>query len=228
MRPRIVLLALGVLAVSLTAGLTHRQHRQIDGLRLEIENLSKLATELTNAITAAASQPVSVGNTSHPSLELLRLRNQVGQLERRKRELAGAPAEQHRLQVQLANRATTNANSGRLPVGYIRRAEAQNVGRATPEAALETFMWAIEHRDVETLMQCIDPKHREDIEKSLKQAGSDDDFFKGADGLVGGLIKEREVQSDGSVVLKLQINPQADDTENIRFRLVDGRWCFGP
>lgn len=230
MNRRLTLAALGLIGVIVTVALTQRQQQELGALQQQILTLSTRAGELTNAPSATmpmnAPEPVVVA--SGPSLELLRLRSQVGQLERRKRELAGASVEQQRLQAQLTNRAPAEAADVRLPPGYIRRAAARNIGQATPDAALETFMWAVHHRDLSVLMQCFDPKHREDIEKSLKQAGSEDGFFKGADGLVGGLITTRETQADGSVVLKLQVNPQSADTENMRFRLVDGRWCLGP
>jgi hypothetical protein len=230
MKRRLILAAFGLVGVIVTVALTQRQHQELGALQQQILTLSARAGELTNSpsATVPTNPPEPVVVASGPSLELLRLRSQVGQLERRKRELAGAAGEQQRLQAQLTNRAAGEATAVRLPPGYIRRAAAQNVGHATPDAALETFMWAIEHRDLSTLMQCIDPKHREDIEKSLKQAGSEDDFFKGADGLVGGLITARETQEDGSVVLKVQMNPLTDDTQNMHFRLVDGRWCLGP
>lgn len=226
MKLRPILFVLGLVGLLFTLALTYRQQQRLGTLRQQIRDLSVHATDLTNS-AGASPLIVPASNTDSinpPSLELLTLRGQVGQLERQKRELAGASVEQHRLLAQLTNRATTEVTSVRLSPGYIRRSQARNIGQATPEAALETFMWAIEHRDLSTLMQCIDPKHRQDIEDSLKQADSDHGFFKGVEGLVGGLIMARKPQANGSVVLQLRVDPHGDDAENIQFRLVDGQW----
>ena len=100
-----------------------------------------------------ASQPVVVTTHSEPSLEVLRLRSQVGQLERRKRELAAVTEESKRLQAQLSTKATNVTSGVALPAGYIRKSEAKYAGFGSPEDSLQSFLWAIEHRDLRTLMQ---------------------------------------------------------------------------
>jgi hypothetical protein len=88
--------------------------------------------------------------------ELLRLRNEISQLNRRKKELANISAENSRLKAALQ---TKSAASKGVP-GYIRRSEAVMAGFARPEDTLQTFLWAVRNGDTNTLFQTFTPQLR--------------------------------------------------------------------
>src|SRR5207249_1979942 len=103
--------------------------------------------------------------------------NQVAQLIRRQRELANVPVENERLQTRIPS-ARTNAAKP-LPPGYIRAGEARNLGYASPEAALETLLWAIRNRDFPTVVASFSPEAARELEQEMKRkADSTEEFFK--------------------------------------------------
>ena len=226
MKPRLLLILLSVGLLITTMAMVGKQRQQLGDLHQQAQALQTRIAGLTNAPEekVETSQPPATVQAG-PSLELLRLRNQVGQLERRKRELAGLTAENQKLQVQLAAKATNSPGGGvALPSGYIRRANAKNVGFGSPEDALQSFLWAIEHRDLPTLLQVFEPSQAEQIAAELKRSGSSEDFFKDAGVVPGLLITERQSKEDGSVDLTVRIDPTDDSTQRMRFKQFDGQW----
>lgn len=225
MKPRLgfAILSIGLLVV--TVAMVGRQRQQLGALRQQAQELQAHVTALINA-PAAESAPAIASHPQHsPSLELLRLRGQVGQLERRKRELAGLPAENQKLQTELAAKATTGS-AGAVPLlkGYIRRDAAKNVGFNSPEDSVQTLFWAIEHQDVPTFLQFFEPEEAKRTAAQLEQRGSED-FFKEAQFMPGFLILGRETKDDGSVELTVQFNPTDSEAEIYpRFKLFDGQW----
>jgi hypothetical protein len=61
--------------------------------------------------------------------------------------------------------------NGRFPAGFRRRQDARAVGGATPEAALETFYYSLEHQDTNLFLQSLEPKDRERMEAQLASVG---------------------------------------------------------
>ena len=44
-----------------------------------------------------------------------------------------------------------------LPPGYIRKSEARMVGYSTPDDTLQSFLWAIQNRDLTNVLQALAP-----------------------------------------------------------------------
>lgn len=225
MKPRLgfVILSVGLLVVTVT--MASKQRQQLGALRQETQELQARVTALTNASTAESVPAIASHPQHSPSLELLRLRGQVGQLERRKWELAGLPAENQKLQTELAARATAgSAGAVPFPKGYIRRAAAKNVGFSSPEDSMQTLFWAIEHQDVPTLLQFFAPEEAKLLAIQLERGGAED-LFKKAQLMPGFLFLGRETKSDDSVELILQFDPTDSEIKTRpRFKLFDGQW----
>lgn len=224
LRPLILVLSLGLLAVMLA--MVGSRHQQLSGLRSHARELQSSTEALANVTPAGqeASKPV-VAEYSSPSLELLRLRSQVGQLERRRRELAVVPGENKRLQAQLAAKATNGTGGVALPAGYMRKSEARSVGFGSPEDSVQSFLWAIEHRDMAILLQFFGPDQARQMAAEVEKRGSAEDFFKEAGNLPGMLIAGRETKADGTVELKVQMIPNDEaTTQKARFQQFDGQW----
>ena len=89
------------------------QRSQLAGLRAEQQQL--LAARANNTVSPGTAEAADASSgASPPALvatpELLRLRNDVTQLTERRRELAGARAENERLRAQLASRGTNGSS----------------------------------------------------------------------------------------------------------------------
>ncbi len=136
-------------------------------------------------------------------IELMQLRSQVTDLRSRKRALAPVLSEVVALQARLA--AVSNYAVGRLPAGYLRRGDARNAGRATPEAAMETFLWAVEQRDAGQLLASIPSGDRPLMERQLEHLGTEP-FFKQLP-LPGYRILLRESRGTNRVELTLESVP---------------------
>ena len=224
-RPLLIVLCIGLLIA--TVAMVGRQRQQLNELRAQAQDLQSRSEALTNASPeqVETSQAVVAAAHSGPSLELLRLRSQAGQLQRRKLELAGLVLENQKLKEQVAARATNAPGMVALPKGYMRRAEAKFAGYGTPEDSLQSFMWAIEHRDLPALMRFCGPEQASQITARLEQRGSEDEFFKEAGIIPGFRIMGRETKEDGSVELKVQIDPTDDvSIQKIKFKQFDGAW----
>jgi hypothetical protein len=110
------------------------------------------ATETTNA---ALEQEI-ISLREHTK-DLARLRNEVGRLRTTRTELAAARTESARLLQAKENAAVPRS----APQGFTSRQQLANVGFATPEAALQTFFWALVHGDIEYAMQAMSPNSSE-------------------------------------------------------------------
>lgn len=227
MKPRVLIIVFSIAVLVVTVAMVGRQRQQLSELRHQAQELQARMEALPNATPAEteASQPVVVTTHSGPSLEVLRLRSQVGQLERRKRELAAVTEESKRLQAQLSTKATNVTSGVALPAGYIRKSEAKYAGFGSPEDSLQSFLWAIEHRDLRTLMQFPGPEQAKLLAAEIEKRGSTEDFFKEASGLPGLLIVGREAKEDGTIELTVRIDPGEEaSAQKMPFKQFNGQW----
>jgi hypothetical protein len=225
MKTRLLFTLLGLGLLLATVGMVGKQRQQLGELRNQAQELQSRAVALTNEARAEAESPVAAATQTSPSLELLRLRSQVGQLELRKRELTSVTEENKRLQTQLATKPTGGTGGVPLPAGYIRKSEAKLVGFGTPEDAVQSSLWAIEHRDLPTFLKFFSPEQAKQIAAEVERRGSTEEFFKAAGITPGLLITGREQKDDGTIVLTVQIAPN-DESSNLKmpFKQIDGQW----
>jgi len=205
------------------------QRNQLAGLRADQQQL--LAQAAANSAEpplpsqpggAASETPVS---TSAVTPELLRLRSEVTRLTERRRELTGVRAENERLRAQLASRGTNGPAGVQLPPGYMRKSEAKMVGYSTPDATLQSLLWAVQSRDLTNVLQAFAPERAEELRA---QAGdsrqSVEEFFSKAAALVGmRMVKQEQQASDGSVAVEVEVLPGMPP-ERISFRQINGQW----
>ena len=157
------------------------------------------------------------------SSELLRLRNQVNQLTKRQRELGGERKENAQLKAQLVSRTNSPAGAA-LPQGYIRKSQARMVGYSSPANTLESLLWAIQSKNLESIMQAFTPENAARITDELKRSGkSEAEFFQKADELPGLNILRQESLPDGTIALEVEIVPGLDAHKFV-LRQVAGEW----
>ncbi len=136
-------------------------------------------------------------------LELMRLRSQVTDLRERQRKQFGLTNELGQLQAQWAT--VTNLASGLLPAGWVRRKDARLAGFASPQAAFESFLWAVERRDTNALRQAVSRDTWEAVQEQLNAAN--DSFWREAEHLPGFLFRSASTQPDGRVRLLIDVAP---------------------
>lgn len=207
------------------------QRTQLASLRAEQQRLiAQMASRADRSASpgtavVADARPAPPPPTLAVTPELLRLRSEVTRLTERRRELAGARAENERLRAELAGRSTNGPAGFQLPPGYVRRSEARMVGYNTPDDTLQSLLWAIQNRDLTNALQAFAPERAENLRaKAGESPESIEDFFSEAAGLVGVRIVGREQDaSDGSITVQVEVVP-GESGPRITFRQINGQW----
>ena len=222
-RIALIVLSLGACSAMMFAVLT--QQNQLTELRTEQSRVLERQTTAENEAVVPPTSGQSVAQKSHsPSMELLKLRGEVGRLSSRKRELAGAAAERVQHQRQTTTRQTNAPGVFKLPPCYIKRSEAKFLGYNAPEETIQSFLWAIQNRDAAKFLESLSPDQAKQFEISMESRESTEEFFKEANSLPGMHIIGREAGENGEIVLKVEIMPGDEPQPKIRFRQIGGQW----
>jgi hypothetical protein len=154
--------------------------------------------------------------------ELPRLRNEVSLLRGTRTNLSSAQAEAARLL-----EANKSASAPALPpAGFISRQQLANAGFATPEAAVQTFFWAMNEGDVSAILRVVLPaeslnkltpeqriKVAEDFKREQSTMAHFNDFG----------IRQREDLSEDKVVLHVG-SSLSTNTIPMPLKRINGEW----
>ena len=163
-------------------------------------------------------------------MELLKLRNQITELTRKRNELTNVEPEHLHLIAEIEARRTNNAAS-RFPVppGYIRRSEARWMGTGTPRDTMESFLWTVENRNFERLLQVLS----KDAIASLRQHGAArapdehaeaERLFESYSRMPGMRIVGKQDFGDDEAHLRLDFLPGMMPPQSVVLHRVNGQW----
>jgi hypothetical protein len=191
-----------------------------DQLEAPVESSVRAPTNRTNQ--GAENTPLSESELR----QLMRQRNELAQLQRRLRELAGVQSEHAALQARLQTSGTTNPPGEKVPMppGYIRRRDAQFVGLATPEASLESFLYAIDKRDTNLLLSVVGGNMGTQMKAQIER-GEVEKMWAQIRFLPGARITRTNRVSAGEVEVQVEFMPGADDS--LKFTFTDSGWKLG-
>jgi hypothetical protein len=239
-KPFAVILALGLVV------LLAIQHQTLRRLRAENQQLSADQVEAAQL----KEDPVRTENWQDSSSEIKSLRaenHDLPKLRNEVRELREQIKELERLQAENARLRSASQRQGEqtapLPpflanVPILSKASLTNAGFATPEAAAQTYFWAIREANQQAWLICLSPK----LAQSLCGDGIND-LFKG-------LLKQnasvtgygfRDKQAEGADYVRLMVFGMLDVSSSIvtsgngqaqpgrigfqlRFQKVGGEW----
>lgn len=227
MKVRTLIICASVLALGTSIAILPFQARRLAALRDTERQLLAQTSEAPDPGSAPTqAEPIAAGSTSHsPSPELLRLRGQIGQLERRKRELAGVPAENKSLRTQLATKGTNAPGTFVLPADYIKKSTARFSGYGAPEDTIQSLLWAVQTQNTAQLLEAFNPEAAKKLEAEIQRRGSPEEFFNDANALPGLRIIGKQTQADGIAVLKVEMLPGTEnEARELRFKQFDGQW----
>jgi hypothetical protein len=94
--------------------------------------------------------------------------------------------------------------------GYVAKENWTQAGFATPEAAVQTFFWAIQQRDFRQVSECFAPDGRQDFAKEFEGKTEEEQakIFEQGIGQLGRMtgyrISEKEQVADDTVNLGIQ------------------------
>jgi hypothetical protein len=216
----------GLLLVSL-------QHEQIGQLRAENGTLQQAATEANQLKTdlaryAATQTQDAAGEIERLRAEnrdLLRLRNAVNQLNDARVDYEKVSAENQRLQLAMKSLPKPPTNQNGIESIVIRINDLYDRGLSTPEAAVETFLWAERDGNADELSRCIVPEHARDIREADGGAAGQRQNFGNA---VSVEIAARRDVDANTVQLGLQFHLGGEAARDTKFvvtlRLSGGEW----
>jgi len=215
-----------VLAVLLCTGAVWRvtvQRQELVRVRAEQGRLIALSVPASQAPTTQKGGDFEAQEAANPAEavppELLQLRAEVQRLTRRLSELSAVSKEAEQLQAQLQNSRTNSAAGVRLPPGYLRKSQAQNVGYNTPEDTMQTFLWALQNRDLTNLTLSFKPETAERFGRTtMLERG----FMGEASAIPGLRIVSRRQEPDGAFELEVEFAPGI--TSTIHLEAINGQW----
>src|ERR1043165_624368 len=195
-----------------------RQAAQLPHLREEHQRLLNLVAQ------AAGAQPPSAGQLR----ELLGLRGETARLRQENRQLSAWLA---------AGQDPSSATPSPEPDTEVDRPRESwtFAGRATPDAALESYYWALTTGDLKTLQasqtseawQRMQTEWKEEPESQGKSEGDFAAAFSNAfTKLKGFHILKKDVLSENEVSLQVGFSGMAGATTHV-FKKIEGEWKMG-
>jgi len=164
----IVLLAAALLVVT-------RQRIALSLAREQNDQLRHAQEELVSFKAENAGIPVLREENRHiaalrdANADLLKLRNEVRGLRESQPQALRLRAENHRLESEI--QLLSDGKPLRLSQmeGYLAKEKWSNAGFATPEAALETFFWAVREGRFQQIAECFSPDERSQFERAYRE-----------------------------------------------------------
>jgi uncharacterized membrane protein len=214
-----------VLALAGAVAIALQEHREIEqaraeqaALMAESQEAQRLAEE-NKGITALRDSNTEAEKLREQNKDLPALRNDARQLRRAAADLEKLRAENQQLLGKI-NAAKSPGGPGAVPAGFIPRAAMQDVGASTPEAAVQTFLWAMTQGNLERLAQLTGadgppmPLNAEQQKSRLSQE---------AQNFPGFAIAEKNIISADEVEIGLQTS-MGGTIAPIKLRRVDNEW----
>ena len=195
-----------------------REHRM---LAQQVEQLIARNQELTDL----ARRP----NQTRPapdeqSLELLRLRGQVGVLREQCKDLESVRSANRAAHAMLESKATNSVATA----DYWPRDSWSFSGYGSPDAALQTSLWAANNGDLKAMLASTTGDLRKMVEADLTGKSPEEASIKAMDEVINFRsvrVLNRETQADDTAVLTVAIEDKAE-TETVKMLLkkVGNEW----
>src|SRR5436190_15042080 len=212
--------------------------RRIAGLRQGNESLRAELAQAQQTINAKAGEE---SRTSKEELERLqaearevhKLRNEVSQLRVGMKEADQLRVENQRLRgaVKAPQAAPGTGATAPLAIpsqeGYFSKESWAFTGYGTPEAALQSVIWAMREGDTRTFLASLAPEEMARVQKEWgdkSEAQVSADTKRGTDKISGIRILESKALSADEVVLSLYAAGGEDKVQKISMRLYGTEW----
>ena len=112
----------------------------------------------------------------------------------------------------------------RLLRSHLGKSRARLVGYNSPEATLQSFLYAIRNRDLTNFFQAFTPEGVSQLKsQGLESPDRLENLFDDSQGLIGLSILEREQKQPDVIVANVQILPGLPP-DKVFFRLINSQW----
>ena len=175
-----------------------QQNRELEQLRTEVSEVHKLRNEVTQLRVGAKTT------------EQLRAENQ---------RLRGADR-----QLQAAPKAGTTPPATVPQEGYYAKEYWAFSGYATPEAALQSVVWAMREGDTKTILAAVTPEEMARNWASKSEAEISADAKRGTEKINSIRILDSRAISEDEVVLNVYAAGGEDKIQKISMKRLGGEW----
>lgn len=228
-----VLALSAVIGLSIWAAIEEQSRGRLEqehqALEQQMEQMAALAAsnaQMSNLLAQANS-----ARTSQDEQELLRLRGEVGLLRRQTREFAAVRNENREARAALdGSRKGQSARAANAvaTADYWPRDSWGFSGYASPDAAMQSSLWAANNGDVKALWDSVTGDVRNLIEAEVKGKSEDEASARVMDHVIGlksVRIINRETQGEDAAVLTAEFESGADtQTGKLLMKKVDNQW----
>ena len=191
-----------------------QQLKQMAGLIAENERLSNLV--------ARANRPQSLPDDQ--SRKLLRLRGEVGVLRQQSKELEAVRDENRQAHAALASSPKTQSATA----DYWPRDSWAFTGYASPDAALQSSLWAANSGDLKVLLASSTGDVRKMMEEDFRGKSESEASIRAMDevsSLKSVRVLNREVQADDTVVLTAAFEDRTEThTSKLLLKKIGNDW----
>jgi hypothetical protein len=235
MRPNtvltIVLPAAIVIGLAIGVAIEHNARLRVSAehkaLELQLDQMASVIAanaQLSNRV-ALATTPQSLPDDQ--SRELLRLRGEVGLLRQQAGELETVRAENRQAHTVLES---SQAAKAAATADYWPRDAWAFTGSASPDAALQTSLWAASSGDLKALTATATCDVLKEMEEEFAGKSETEASTRAMDNVLGiksVRILNREVQGEDTVVLTAAIESRTDaQTGKLVMKKIGNEWKF--
>ena len=206
-------------------------HRTLEQQWQQMADLEARNEQLSNLLAqASAPKPLSQDQL----MELLRLRGQVGVLRRQQPDGGQAREENRQIHAVLTRyRQTLAETNATATADYWPQGSWRNLGYGSPDAAMQTVLWAGNNGDVTNFAASMTDEAQTSLTNLYQGKSASEASVRLADetfGLQSVQILSRETVDDNTVVLTVELENQ-DGFQNVKMLMKkeSGEWKFaGP
>lgn len=198
-----------------------KEHGELQQQMSQLLALSARNQELSNFL----AQPVPTRSLSeNETRELLRLRGQIGVLRRQAGELESVRSENRQAHASLQ----TGRSRGNATADFWPRDSWGFAGYASPDASLQTSIWAADNGDLKVLLAGTTGEMRKMMEKDLAGKSEDEASVFAMDQVINlnsVRVLSREVQADDTIVLTAAFEERAGtNTSKLLLKKIGDDW----
>lgn len=159
------------LAGLLLVGLQHQQigrlHAENAALQQASAEADQLKADLAKSTGNEAAEAEEIEQLKEENRGLLKLRNEVSQLRAARVQFEKVSAENQRLQSAVRSMPKADAKQTAMQPIVVRIQDLSYRGLSTPEAAMQTFLWAEREGNLNVLSECVAPEQRSRIREAF-------------------------------------------------------------
>jgi RNA polymerase sigma factor (sigma-70 family) len=205
-----------------------------------VEHIQQLQHQRDDATNRLVSLADEIAQAKSNSTELLKLRSEIGKLRQQTNELGKLQEENRQLRAQSEDGQTDPSVKADWQK-FVPKESWILAGRATPEAAMQSYFWAMRQGDTHALQTVLDgmtPGLRLHFEEGLpKEDSPRQEAFANAGsqvtaGMTGFRILEKVGVSVDETLLRVQFQfvegAKKWSAQNFLFKNIEGQWKLAP